>query len=152
MLLKSRRQVFSGGIDNKIRCWDLRLAQEAAMAEVGAAEPEPVFELVGHADTITGISLSPDGTQLLSNAMDSTARVWDVRPFVAGGDEARCTTVLAGHQHNFEKLLLKASWSPDGVQQCLSTTPPIYLTSGWMLQGRWLESVHLTAWCVFTTL
>ena len=30
-----------------------------------------------------------------------------------GGD--RLTKVLTGHSHNYEKLLLKASWSPDGT-------------------------------------
>ena len=44
---------------------------------------EPVYSLAGHTDTVTGISLSPDGSYLLSNGMDNTARIWDVRPFVA---------------------------------------------------------------------
>ena len=51
--------------------------------------------------------------ELLSNSMDNTARIWDVRPFVAGGE--RQTMQLQGHNHGFEKLLLKSSWSPDGT-------------------------------------
>ena len=38
----------------------------------------------GHSDTVTGLSLSPDGNLLLSNAMDNTLRVWDTRAFVEG--------------------------------------------------------------------
>ena len=38
----------------------------------------------GHSDTVTGLSLSPDGALLLSNAMDNTLRVWDTRAFVEG--------------------------------------------------------------------
>ena len=38
----------------------------------------------GHSDTVTGLSLSPDGTLLLSNAMDNTLRIWDTRAFVEG--------------------------------------------------------------------
>lgn len=43
--------------------------------------------------------------------MDATCRVFDVRPYAAG---ERCTRVLSGHAHNFEKLLLRCAWSPDG--------------------------------------
>ena len=34
---------------------------------------------MGHTDTITGLSLSPDGSFLLSNSMDQTIRMWDIR-------------------------------------------------------------------------
>ncbi|CAG8852068.1 35964_t:CDS:2, partial [Racocetra persica] len=40
-----------------------------------------VYVLKGHQDTISGIKLSPDGSYLLSNAMDDTVRIWDVKPF-----------------------------------------------------------------------
>jgi len=43
--------------------------------------------------------------------MDNTARMWDIRPFAEGNRQAK---VFHGHQHNFEKILLKCSWSPDG--------------------------------------
>ncbi|XP_045478545.1 U5 small nuclear ribonucleoprotein 40 kDa protein isoform X2 [Harmonia axyridis] len=74
-------QVFSGGIDNDIKVWDLRL------------------------------SLSPDGSYLLSNSMDNSLRIWDIRPFAP---VERCVKMFSGHQHNFEKNLLKCSWSSDG--------------------------------------
>eukprot|EP00742_Colponemidia_sp_Colp-10_P004425 GILJ01004724.1.p1 GENE.GILJ01004724.1~~GILJ01004724.1.p1 ORF type:complete len:366 (+),score=51.77 GILJ01004724.1:162-1100(+) len=93
-------KVFCGGIDNLIRCFDLRKAGET-----------PEFVLSGHHDTITGISLSPDGSHLLSNAMDNTVRCWDVRPFAP---TERCVKIFEGVVHTFEKNLLKCSWSADG--------------------------------------
>ncbi len=98
--------------------WDLRKVQLEGM-------------LPGHSDTITGLSLSPDGSYLLSNSMDCTgsvlhasflpcqrfeyhfapvlARIWDVRPFAP---VERCLKMLQGHQHNFEKVpLLLLPWN-----------------------------------------
>lgn len=57
----------------------------------------------GHTDTVTGLSLSPDGSYLLSNAMDNTLRIWDIRPFAP---QERCVKILSGHQHNFEKVIV----------------------------------------------
>jgi WD40 repeat protein len=68
---------------------------------------------------VTGLALSPDGTRLLSNSMDSTLRVWDVRAFVPqqqfgdSGAGLRCTAVLTGVHHGAEKQLLRAAWSPN---------------------------------------
>lgn len=56
----------------------------------------------GHLDTITGLSLSPDGSYVLSVAMDNSLRIWDVRPFAP---QDRCVKILQGNQHNFEKVL-----------------------------------------------
>ena len=46
-----------------LQMWDLR--REAV-----------VYNLAGHNDTITGLSLSPNGCYLLSNSMDSTGGHW----------------------------------------------------------------------------
>lgn len=73
------------------------------------------MSLVGHRDSVTGLSLSPDGSYLLSNAMDNTLRCWDVRPFVAGGGQ-RQTAVYKGHSHDLEQSLLRCDWSPDGLR------------------------------------
>lgn len=86
----------------------------------------PDLTLEGHTDIVTGLSVSPDGNRLLSNSMDSSLRIWNVRPFVAGDThdhhhhhhqqdgDPRCEHVLSGVHHGAEKLLLKCSWSYDG--------------------------------------
>ena len=81
-----------------LQVWDLRM--EAVR-----------LELRGHGDSVTGMALNRDGTFLLTNSMDNTLRVWDVRPFAPA---QRCTKVLSGHQHTVEKHLLKCGWSADG--------------------------------------
>jgi len=55
-------QVYTAGIENVVKVWDLR-KEEVAMS------------LKGHNDTVTGMAVSPDGTHLLTNAMDNTLRV-----------------------------------------------------------------------------
>jgi Prp8 binding protein len=69
--------------------------------------------LVGHGDSVTGMALNENGSFLLTNSMDNTLRVWDVRPYVSGH---RCLHVLHGHQHTFEKHLLKCAWNSDGTR------------------------------------
>jgi Prp8 binding protein len=90
-------QVFIGGIDNQIKIYNLKKRQVENT-------------LIGHTDTITGLALSNDGNYLLSNSMDGTIRCWDVRPFAQG---SRCIKQFFGVTHNFEKNLLRVSWSPD---------------------------------------
>lgn len=90
--------VISGGIDNDIKVWDIR-------------QNQVLHNLSGHFDTVTGITLSPDGSYILSNSMDNTLRMWDIRPFAP---TERCITIFSGHQHNFEKNLLRCCWSKDG--------------------------------------
>jgi len=99
-------QVFCGGIDNTIQVWDLR-------------KLEVVMKLEGHTDTITGMALSPSGSHLLSNCMDSTLRSWDIRPFCP---ENRCVKTFRGAKHNYEKSLLKCSWSFDGEKVLSGST------------------------------
>lgn len=91
-------QIISGGIDNDLKVWDVR-------------KNGVLYEMKGHTDSPTGLSLSQDGSYVASNSMDSTVRVWDIRPFAA---KERCVKVLQGHTHNFEKNLLRVAWSPDG--------------------------------------
>ncbi|CAF2094118.1 hypothetical protein HID58_017079 [Brassica napus] len=93
-------KIFTGGVDNDVKVWDLR-------------KGEATMTLEGHQDTITGMSLSPDGSYLLTNGMDNKLCVWDMRPYAP---QNRCVKVFEGHQHNFEKNLLKCSWSPDGTK------------------------------------
>jgi len=79
--------------------WDLR-------------KNDVLYKMSGHTDTVAGLRLSPDGSFILSNAMDNTVRMWDIRPFAP---LERCLKVFTGAQHNFEKNLIKCSWSPDGL-------------------------------------
>lgn len=53
--------LYTGGIDNIIRRWDLRMPST-----------NPNLTLIGHGNTITGLSLNNEGTHLLSNGMDSS--------------------------------------------------------------------------------
>jgi Prp8 binding protein len=80
-------------------------------------DDKPDLVLAGHQDTITGLSISPDGNYILSNAMDSSLRVWDVRPFVHHSHNPypnnRCEHILTGVHHGAEKVLLKCNWSHD---------------------------------------
>lgn len=96
-----------------------------------------LHHMKGHSDTVTGLALSPDGSYVLSNSMDNSLRVWDIRPFAP---QERCIKMMVGHSHNFEKVtfeycpfhcrpfrgsifvafirqnLLRCSWSPDGTK------------------------------------
>ncbi len=56
---ESAEQIISGGVDNDLKCWDLR-------------KGGLLYKMKGHADSVTGISLSPDGSFVASNAMDNT--------------------------------------------------------------------------------
>jgi Prp8 binding protein len=97
--------VFSGGLDNIVRRWDLRMNAEEAVEDL---------VLEGHTDIITGLAISPDGNHMLSNGMDSALHSWDVKPFRAGGQDAsRWERTYEGGTHGAEKLLLKCSWSAD---------------------------------------
>ncbi|KNE61382.1 hypothetical protein AMAG_06211 [Allomyces macrogynus ATCC 38327] len=94
--------LFTGSVDNVIKAWDTRARAVA-------------YTLTGHADTVTGLSLSPDGTSLASYAWDDTLRVWDVKPFSAIA--SRCTAVLAGatpHDAAGGPRAAVPAWDPSG--------------------------------------
>ncbi|KAI8933707.1 hypothetical protein NX059_009424 [Plenodomus lindquistii] len=97
-LAEAGNELFTGGIDNDIKVWDLR-------------KQSVTYSLLGHTDTVTSLQMSPDNQTLLSNAHDSTVRTWDVRPF-APADRRLMTYDGAptGHERN----LLKASWDSKG--------------------------------------
>lgn len=91
-------EVYSGGIDNDIKVWDLR-------------KKAIVYTLRGHQDTVTSLNISPDGQTLLSNSMDSTVRTWDIRAFAPS---TRHINTYEGAPAGIEKNLIRASWSPTG--------------------------------------
>ncbi|KAJ1499185.1 U5 small nuclear ribonucleoprotein [Coelomomyces lativittatus] len=71
---------------------------------------KPLFTLSGHMDTITGLSLHPDGTRLLSTSLDHTLRVWDIKPY----SPERHLACIEGCQHDFSRNLVKPCWSTTG--------------------------------------
>uniref|UniRef100_A0A9L0R6M6 Small nuclear ribonucleoprotein U5 subunit 40 n=1 Tax=Equus caballus TaxID=9796 RepID=A0A9L0R6M6_HORSE len=74
-------QIISGGIDNDIKVWDLR-------------QNKLTYTMRGHADSVTGLSLSSEGSYLLSNAMDNTGLCTCGIP-QAGGFYISCPAMLA---------------------------------------------------------
>ncbi|KAL6708845.1 hypothetical protein ACN47E_002252 [Coniothyrium glycines] len=97
-LAEAGNELFTGGIDNDIKVWDLR---KQAVA----------YSLLGHTDTVTSLQMSPDNQTLLSNAHDSTVRTWDVRPFAPAD---RRIQTYDGAPTGLERNLLKASWDATG--------------------------------------
>lgn len=116
--------LYSSGVEGDVLGWDLRVAScawAAAGPDPAAAAAVPaeaatdaaagcVRRLRGHTEPVTGLALNAARTHVVSNAMDHSVRVWDVRPFVDGGDAARQAAVLIGHRHGFDKSLLRAAW------------------------------------------
>ena len=97
-LSEAGNELFTGGIDNDIKVWDLR-------------KRAVTYTLLGHTDTVTSLQLSPDNLTLLSNSHDSTVRTWDVRPFAPAD---RRLQTYDGAPTGQERNLLKASWDPKG--------------------------------------
>lgn len=91
--------VFIAGVSGDITHWDLRSSK-------------PLNTISGHQDIITHLSLSPDGSTLLSHSMDNTVRTWDVRPYCP--KDARALNVYRGASNNFEQNLLKTAFSHCG--------------------------------------
>lgn len=97
-LSEAGNELYSGGIDNDIKVWDMR-------------KKTVVYSMLGHNDTITSLRVSPDSQSLLSNSMDSTVRTWDIRPFAPTDRHIR---TFDGAPAGMEKNLIKASWAADG--------------------------------------
>lgn len=91
-------EIFTGGIDNDIRVWDLR-------------KKAVVYSMIGHSDTIMSMKVSPDAQSLVSYAMDSTIRTWDIRPFAPTERHIR---TLDGASAGIEKNLMGVSWDGEG--------------------------------------
>ncbi|KAF2115087.1 cell cycle control protein-like protein cwf17 [Lophiotrema nucula] len=97
-LAEAGNELFTGGIDNDIKVWDLR-------------KQAVTYSLLGHTDTVTSLQISPDTQTLLSNAHDSTVRTWDIRPFAPADRRIR---TYDGAPSGQEKNLYKASWDSKG--------------------------------------
>ncbi|EEP77255.1 WD-repeat protein 57 [Uncinocarpus reesii 1704] len=97
-LAEAGNEIYSGGIDNDIHVWDVR-------------KRSVVYSMIGHADTVTSLQISPDSQTLLSNSHDSTVRTWDIRPFAPAD---RHIKTYDGAPTGLEKNLIRSSWSPNG--------------------------------------
>ncbi len=62
-----------------------------------------LYVLRGHTGTVTSVSWSPDGTQLVSGSRDNTAKLW----LVASGNN---TLTYSGHH----AAVLSVAWNPGG--------------------------------------
>ena len=110
--------LYTAGIDHAIRAWDIRKANQS-------------FDILeGHSDSITGIHVSPDGNFLLSNSMDQTLRIWDLKPYAT----QRCIYSFISHQHTFEKNLLRCDWSSDGTKVSAGSSDKFVYV--WDVQSR----------------
>ncbi|KAI9823361.1 MAG: hypothetical protein M1826_007772 [Phylliscum demangeonii] len=97
-LAEAGNELYSAGVDNDIKVWDLR---KKAVA----------YTMAGHTDTVTSLAISPDSQTLLSHAMDSSVRTWDIRPFAPVD---RHVKTYDGAMSGLEKNLVRASWHPTG--------------------------------------
>ena len=70
-----------------------------------------VYTLTGHTDTPTSLSISPNGSYLLSPSLSSQTIIHDVRPFSPTPN--RVHRVLMGAPAGFENTLLRGAWSRD---------------------------------------
>ncbi|KAG6848748.1 hypothetical protein H0H93_014414 [Arthromyces matolae] len=90
--------VYVGALDNEIHVYDIRKNEE-------------VYSLKGHSDTPTSLSLSPNGSFLLSPSFSSQTLIYDVRPF--SPSPTRIHRALQGAPAGFENTLLRGAWSKD---------------------------------------
>ncbi|KAI4227355.1 MAG: hypothetical protein L6R36_002498 [Xanthoria steineri] len=97
-LAEAGNELYSGGIDNEIKVWDMR-------------KQSVIYTLSGHTDTVTSLQPSPDAQALLSYSHDGTARTWDIRPFAP---VTRQMKSYVGAPPGLEKNLVRASWNSKG--------------------------------------
>ncbi len=97
-LAEAGNELYSGGIDNDIKVWDMR-------------KKSVVYSMLGHTETVTSLQVSPDSQALLSNSQDSTVRTWDIRPFAPAD---RHIQTYDGAPAGLEKNLIRASWDTKG--------------------------------------
>ena len=97
-LAEAGNELYTGGIDNDIKVWDMR-------------KKDVAYTMVGHTDTVTSLEVSPDGQALLSYSHDGLARTWDIRPFAPTD---RSIKSYVGAPLGLERNLIRASWDAKG--------------------------------------
>ncbi|EDQ86131.1 uncharacterized protein MONBRDRAFT_38561 [Monosiga brevicollis MX1] len=85
------RQILTSSGDHTCALWDIERGQ-------------PITVFKGHAGTVTGISLTPDGQTFVSGACDATAKLWDLR-------DGKCKQTFEGHDHDINTV----SMFPNGM-------------------------------------
>ena len=99
----SGETIYFGGIDNKIYAYDLRNNHE-----------EYILNLHNnfHTDVIISLAVSNSGDYLISSSLDNRINLWNVKSYCSS-DNSRYINTCNGINSNFEKNLIKASWSND---------------------------------------
>ncbi len=87
----------------RLTVWDTDGTGSAWDATTSAAQPEPLFRLVGHTDEVRDMAFSPDGTRWATASNDETARVWEA-------STGKLLFTLTGHTNGVEGV----AFSPDG--------------------------------------
>jgi WD40 repeat protein len=80
--------------DGTISVWD---------ATTSAAQPKPLFQLIGHTDEIRDMAFSPDGTRWATASNDGTARIWEA-------STGKLLFTSTGYTHEIHGV----TFSPDG--------------------------------------
>ena len=121
--------IFVAGTEGLIRTVDIRknaLVETSFLSVAMSAEPglrtrtsmaanqsdrnSSIIPISCQLSTITSLSISKDGTKLLSFATDGSLRSWDIRPFCPAGESKRQIAIFEGSSNNFEQLPLKCAW------------------------------------------
>lgn len=75
----------------------------ATIASETGAYPTEVVPIIRHANELTAVAFSPDGTLVITGSSDDTAKLWDVAT-------GRLVRTLEGHAHSVTSV----AFSPDG--------------------------------------
>ena len=106
---------------------------------------EQVYSLTGHTDTPTSLSLSPNGSFLLSPSFSSQTLIHDVRPF--SPSPTRIHRVLHGAPAGFENTLLRAAWSKNDGGRRVATGGADRMVCVWDVDsGKVLYKVRCRFW------
>ena len=111
--------VYIGALDNEIHVRFRFLVFPVLVSHVSFVsvqvydfrKQEQVYTLLGHVDTPSSLSLSPNGSYLLSPSFSSHTIIHDVRPF--SPSPSRIHRILRGAPAGFENTLLRGAWSKD---------------------------------------
>ncbi|MCL4299437.1 MAG: protein kinase [Anaerolineae bacterium] len=87
----------------RLTVWDADGTGGVWDGTTNAAQPKPLFRLVGHTDEIRDMAFSPNGTRWATASNDGTARIWEA-------STGKLLFTLTGHTNNVRSV----TFSPDG--------------------------------------